>query len=100
MPPAKSLSRKRNIAASREVTTSKPCTRRRGKGNAYESEPDSVSTTGEIMPLLLIILLILLLGGGGGYYGYSAYGAGGGIGILGVVLIIALVVFLFGRGRR
>ena len=52
------------------------------------------------MPLLLIILLVLLLGGGGGYYGYSTYGAGGGIGILGAVLIVALVVFLFGRGRR
>ncbi len=52
------------------------------------------------MPLLLIILLVILLGGGGSYYGYSEYGAGGGIGILGVVLIVALLVFRFGRGRR
>jgi hypothetical protein len=66
----------------------------------HGSGPNNAITIGEIMPLLLIILLVLLLGGGGGYYGYSEYGAGGGIGILGVVLIIALGVFLFGRGRR
>jgi hypothetical protein len=34
------------------------------------------------------------------HYGFSNYGMGGGIGILGVVLIVALVLFLFGRGRR
>jgi hypothetical protein len=50
--------------------------------------------------LIIVLLLILLGGGGGGYYGYSHYGMGGGIGILGVVLIVALVLFLFGRGRR
>ena len=51
--------------------------------------------------ILIIILLLILFGGfGGGYYGYSHYGTGGGISILGVVLIIALVLFLFGRGRR
>jgi Protein of unknown function (DUF3309) len=49
--------------------------------------------------LLIIVLLILFGGFGGGYYGYSHYGTGGGISILGVVLIIALVLFLFGRRR-
>jgi uncharacterized membrane protein len=49
--------------------------------------------------LIIIVLLILFGGGGGGYYGYSHYGMGGGIGILGVVLIIALVLFLFGHRR-
>lgn len=77
-----------------------PFVRGHGDADGSWSEPNSAITIGEIMPLLLIILLVLLLGGGGGYYGYSAYGAGGGIGILGVVLIIALGVFLFGRGRR
>jgi uncharacterized membrane protein len=49
--------------------------------------------------VIVIILLILFGGFGGGYYGYSHYGMGGGVGILGVVLIIAVVLFLFGRGR-
>jgi len=50
--------------------------------------------------LIIIVLLILFGGFGGGYYGYSHYGMGGGIGILGVVLIIAAVLFVFGRGAR
>ena len=50
--------------------------------------------------LLLIILLLVLFGGlGGGYYGYSHYGMGGGVSILGVILIVALVLFVFRRGR-
>lgn len=49
--------------------------------------------------LLLIIVLVLLLGGGGGYYGHSRWGMGGGIGIFGVVLIIAVLYFVFGGLR-
>jgi hypothetical protein len=49
--------------------------------------------------LLIIVLLILFGGFGGGYYGYSHYGMGGGISVLGVVLLIAVVLFVFGRGR-
>ena len=50
--------------------------------------------------ILIIILLLILFGGlGGGYYGYSHYGMGGGVSILGVVLIVAVVLFVFGRGR-
>jgi hypothetical protein len=56
---------------------------------------------GTVMDTILIIILLLILFGGfgGGYYGYSHYGMGGGIGILGVVLIIAVVLFAFRRGR-
>ena len=50
--------------------------------------------------ILIIIVLLILFGGlGGGYYGFSHYGTGGGISILGVVLIVAVVLFVFGRGR-
>ena len=49
--------------------------------------------------LLLIIVLLLLFGGGGGYYGYSRWGTGGGVGILGLVVIIAVVLYLFGGLR-
>jgi hypothetical protein len=49
--------------------------------------------------LLLIIVLLLLFGGGGGYYGYSRWGNRGGVGVVRVVLIIALVVYLFGGLR-
>jgi len=60
-----------------------------------------ISSKGTVMDTILIIILLLILFGGlgGGYYGFSHYGTGGGIGILGVVLIVALVLFLFGRGR-
>ena len=50
--------------------------------------------------LLLIILLLLVFGGGGGYYGYSQWGAGGGLGIFGIVLLVAVVVYMFGGLRR
>jgi hypothetical protein len=57
------------------------------------------TTWEEIRMLLLVIVLLLLFGGGGGYYGYSRWGNRGGIGIFGVVLIIALIVYLFGGLR-
>ena len=50
--------------------------------------------------LLLIIVLVLLFGGGGGYYGYSRWGSGGGMGIVGIVVVSALVFYLFGGVRR
>jgi hypothetical protein len=46
--------------------------------------------------LLLIIILVLLFGGGGGYYGYTNYGATGGL--VPLVLVIAVVWLLVGRG--
>jgi hypothetical protein len=49
--------------------------------------------------LLLIIVLVLLFGVGGGYYGNSRWGMGGGIGIFGLVLIIAVLAFVFGGLR-
>jgi hypothetical protein len=67
----------------------------------YIRKFDSHIAKGTFMDTILIIILLLILfgGGGGGYYGYSHYGMGGGIGIFGVVLIIAVVLFIFGRGR-
>jgi hypothetical protein len=53
---------------------------------------------GEYM-LLLIIVLVLLFGVGGGYYGHSRWGMGGGVSIFGVVLIIAVLYFVFGGLR-
>ena len=50
--------------------------------------------------LLLIILLILVFGGGGfGYYGQRQgwYGGTGFGGIIGLVLVVAVLLWLFGR---
>lgn len=51
-------------------------------------------------PILLIVILVIVFGGGGGYYGYRTWGPTGGIGIVGVVLIIAVLWYLFSGSRR
>lgn len=48
------------------------------------------------MELILLIIIIVLLFGGGGYYGYRGGSFAGPLpGIVGLVIMIALIIFLF-----
>lgn len=48
--------------------------------------------------LLILIVLLVVFGGGFGFYGRNAgwYGNGGFGGIIGLVIVIAIVLWLFG----
>jgi hypothetical protein len=49
--------------------------------------------------IILIILVLLLFAGGGGYYGYGHYGMLGGISPVGLIIVCAVVYFLFYRNN-